>query len=351
MSEFEMNLFEEYGIEVPEVKEEKKTAKDVAKEKKSEKKSSSKKTENSSASRATPISGTINVGDVTSKTKLFTNMDGSEKTLAQLLPDCFDANGDLLPKNTKKIKEEPKVETMDLLAADETDAEDKDDKEDKKVESAVVSILTKDRIRAELAKEFPQFESKTMTQFHLDKNQDAIYALISPSTKGTEALKNFTKHRPFVMEQLLPRPIEKDFFVRFLKRAVEVVITEKAEVQWDLYYDSKRDEYLVDEPKQVRALDYVTPEMNIEMQMNYRLIGSVHSHHIFANTPSNTDNASERSFHIYGILGNFPNDRGTINFNELRSLDSDFVNSKNLKFRTYIGGLFYSLEFEEVIAC
>lgn len=252
---------------------------------------------------------------------------------------------------------EPTEKAVDQSGTNETESqsEEKDSEGNKTATSKTNTVIidtaiTVSILRKRLAKEFPQFSSTSMTQFYLDKKVNAIHVIIQPQRKGASLPSlpglEMESQLPFDISDLLPKKIKKEEFLIFLEAAKRVYLSEGTEIQYDVYHDYRTDAYILDEPVQIRDREYVIPQANLDMQMKYRFIGSIHSHHEFQPYPSPTDDKSERSFHLYGILGNFDARKRSV----VSEYDCSFINEDNVKFRTFYDGQYYSIPFDCVVS-
>ena len=148
-------------------------------------------------------------GQVNKDTVVMTQGSIDSIVLGDVFPECFDEKGELVEvieeQKSKETKEETKgnAETLlDLEFPDENKLEEKDKeskkdsddneskkdeikKKDETKEKVTMKIrLTPTMVRNELAKTSPQFRSKLMTSFTVDKKQNVLFALIQAGPKG-----------------------------------------------------------------------------------------------------------------------------------------------------------------------
>lgn len=139
-------------------------------------------------------------GQVNKDTVVMTQGSIDSIVLGDVFPECFDEKGELVEvigeQKSKETKEETKenAETLlDLEFPDENKLEEKDKeskkdeikKKDETKDKVSVKIrLTPTMVRNELAKTSPQFRSKLMTSFTVDKKQNVLFALIQAGPKG-----------------------------------------------------------------------------------------------------------------------------------------------------------------------
>lgn len=263
---------------------------------------------------------------INADTILFNVISQKRVKLGELFPNKFDGDGNVIPlvSPDKKVK----AENVSLL---------EDKKEDSKKDTAnknaeKLSSLTTEDMRLELCKDFPMFESKSLTYFTLDEETKTIYVMIAAGGKGASEVP-----------VLLPGgKIPEKLFFDFFKRAIEVYITEEAEVEWQIFWSIKNKKYFMNEPDQVRNLIYVKSTPDEELQKENIFIGSIHSHHVFKPTPSPVDDKAEVSNHLYLIFGDI------IGWKKISK--RDWFNIKHLTARTYLPNVgFSSIDSDEVI--
>lgn len=352
-----------------------KNSKKSVKQKTVEKAAMNKKLEKSgvqknsnTASKAEHVSGHFKLSQINFETKMWLTVTREEYKISDLLPAYFHPDGTPLLKGQKPYSDEEIRMGIfrDDLSSEDTESEktgtsdenqnidekkEKTDPTAKKTNSMTEIAISVNVLRKRLSQEFPQFSSTAMTQFYFDQKVNAIHVIIQPQRKGAMLpSRNGEENNhdlPFNMSDLLPKKFEKRELSVFLEAAKHVYLVEGAEVQYDIYYDHETDGYILDEPFQRRSRIFVDPEPNFEMQIKYQFIGSIHSHHVFEPNPSWQDDLSEKTFHIYGILGNFDE----LNEESINEYDENFINDQNVTFRTFFEDKFFSLPFSSVVNC
>lgn len=350
------------GDVIEQLEKEKKSPKEVAKEKAKENKGENKKKVEPKQNKQSvvKVGNSFNVNDINSSTRVLITMASESITLGDWFPEYFKEDGVALSKIDKVEEKKSDEISLDLVIEEEKTKENKanNGKSDivtKKTETSDAK-LTPEIVRKRLAQEWPQFQSKEMVSFTIERKHNCLYAIIQAGKKGGHNHTN----EPFEITSLIPEKLTKKFLLEFLNRAKEVYLTEGSEVQWDLYWDHQLSKYIWDEPIQERSIDEVNAETNYSLQMTlcdpegskgdsmvklrYQFIGCVHSHHVFVPRMSTTDLSSQITFHLYGILGGFPHSRAAI-----EDLDVKFIDENHVTFSTYFNNQHHLIPFSEVM--
>lgn len=324
MTDNTFNLFDEKELEAMEAMKSKPKT-NIAE---MAKKASVKKSTTSSPKKTTVVLNkeAFDAKLIDADTILYNVISQDRIKLGELFPNKFDENGKVIPLVSSEKKGE--VKSTSLL-----DDEKEESKKDTVTKTATkLSSLTTEDMRLELCKSFPMFESRSLTYFTLDKETKTIYVMIAAGGKGAPEAPVF----------LPGGKIPEKLFLDFFKRAIEVYLTEEAEVEWQIFWSIENENYFMYEPEQVRSLIYVKSTPNEELQKKNVFIGSIHSHHVFKPNPSPIDDKAEVSNHLYLIFGDI------LGWRKIQKMD--WFNIDHLTSRTYLQDVgFLNIKASEVI--
>ncbi|MGG6447702.1 hypothetical protein [Pseudobacillus badius] len=179
--------------------------------------------------------------------------------------------------------------------------------------------ITKEHLRAKMERDYPELV-KDLTHMAFVKEKNMIVVMNAAGKKGASLSSEEHVHSKgpvFWKDGLLfysntqkHLRVPESLLHRFIAIARGFALEHKVEVHGDIYYNPAKKEFFLHIPPQTAGSIFVEPDLEA-MDINEMLMISemqkvmeIHSHHIMKPTPSNTDDASERSNIYYAIIGN-----------------------------------------------
>lgn len=179
--------------------------------------------------------------------------------------------------------------------------------------------LAQEKIMSDSSYELFDWYTNTGKLFRVEKTDK--FCVIAPKIKRYNGIfKLYIPKIPFQMHIIALR-----FFEYIYKKF-------KTEAMLQLYFDNDKSEYFWFLPIQAVRHDSCEIVRDIGMEMKYSLVADFHSHGYYDSFFSNTDDADEKGFRIYGVYGHF----GRGHF------------KPHLNLRAGTGGHFVNLKFDDI---
>lgn len=166
----------------------------------------------------------------------------------------------------------------------------------------VINKITEKDIVEKYVELRPVF-SMEYTKLGYASSTNKLHVMIAAGTKGMLECPNRTTANNFLPNQ---KKIPIHLLIDFIVEARKIAYKYRTEIHAEIFY-SKNQEYFLYFPNQKAHRSWVKPENNLDLQYENHKVMEIHSHHFMENTPSDTDNISERGPILYAIIGKIDN--------------------------------------------